>query len=453
MIKTMRSPDAKEIMDEINMDQFIKRCDETECIKKAMFNALNQMHSKPTEYHSHIDVVHEFFTILWQKYDCEDIIKILDTFTMVEPPILDLERASSKAYRDHYVHTFNVFILGLRILSKIILEFGVEASKILKVNDERLHEKIDGFHDYNWKERLFYIWTLISNFHDISVPITRLDSFNKGLNAFFHQFGLVVTGPSLEPNYPSDLGEFCHNLSCIYEGKLNQKDDWLYQRSQENHYISSMLKHEFRKNNHGVLSSYLMYEKMDEIFLEGRNKAESRLDIDKYNIYVDNVLKEDIARAALAISFHDLSIVEKTGYPKCLPIDFSDFPLTYLLIIVDSMQEYLRWEGTSIKGNTKFLSFPQVKITKDEANIKLDFCFIIEKDEVVQNYLLSQAKSLSVRKSLETMPRDYKEASQLLFKEVCQEIKSKVNITNPLLTVVVVDKTSDTEVYSQTLSL
>lgn len=394
-----KCPTTQRVLDEVRIENFLKSSSvraitERENISSKMTKVLTSMEERPTEYRIHLEKVYDFLSTLWTKYDCKDIIGILEALTTVEPPLLDLERQTSKRYRDHYVHIFNVFILGLRMLSLIIDKLGDKlASDMLKVKDERVHSKIPEFHDYHWKERLFYLWTLISNFHDISIPVTRLGGVRDGLNRFLKKFGMEVSGPTLLPYFPSDLEDYFQLLGCIFEGKMQAVEEWCYNRDCTNSYVQGVLRHEFSRQNHGVLSGFLMYKKIQEIFLEGRNK--SPLYPNSFNQYTEYVLKQDIARAALAISLHDLKPDADTGYPKFLPLDFFDYPLTCLLILVDNLQEYLRWEGTSIRGGTKLLLFPEIAVDVEDQKIRLDVAFFVTAEPDAQEYLINQAQFMA----------------------------------------------------------
>ena len=123
------------------------------------------MQAEPYHYRLHIERVCEFLRVLWEKYDCKEIYRVLSDLTNIEPALLDLERSQERGsrYRDHFVHIFHVFICGLRILSGIINQLGEDkASQILKVKDENIGGKIYGvnssgsdtvFHDYPWGYR------------------------------------------------------------------------------------------------------------------------------------------------------------------------------------------------------------------------------------------------------------------------------------------------------------
>lgn len=445
---------AADIMKEIKIDQFLnsstpERKKELDNIVSYMKDALQSMESDPTNHTLHMEKVHTFLSGLWEKYDSQDIIEILDNLTRVEPPLMDFGRNGVEVYRDHYVHIFNVYILGLRILSKVIEKAGNNAKKLLKVNDEHINNIIPAFHDYEWKERLFYLWTLIATFHDISIPITRLNTVNDSLNKFLGKFGLQAMGPSLVPIFPSDVEDFYDALSRIYEGQIKAVDDWSYERSRQNHYVHSVLRSEFRRSNHGVLSAFLMYTKTRDIFLEGKNKRP--LEMDLYNKWIEYVLKQDIARAALAISLHDLAPShDDRMYPRCIPVDFKKYPLTCLLIITDCMQEYFRWEGTSIVGGSKFLSFPQLDVVMSGNSRRIEF-FLTMGTKGEGEYLLERINALKKIQNQPPVDTVGKAAADVCDR-ICDELSTKIKKGSVPVKLNVKDK-KDQVVYSKSIHL
>jgi hypothetical protein len=72
-------------------------------------------------------------------------------------------------------------------------------------------------------------------------------------------------------------------------------------------------------------------------------------------------------RAALAISLHALGPDEKGGaFPRVFPLDFKSYPLAFILVLSDELQEYLRWEGASVKKHLKFDYHPVLRVEFDE---------------------------------------------------------------------------------------
>jgi hypothetical protein len=446
-----RSPTVANILREVKIEDFLAHSEERTIILSALQEAIEAMESTPSDYRAHVDKVHGFLAALWTKYDYEDVIDILDALTRVEPPLLDYGRSVSKGYRDHYVHIFNVYILGLRILTSIIEQLGDQSKDLLKVRDEQVNSVIPEFdRNYSWKERLFYLWTLIANFHDISIPITRLGGVRDGLKQFMEKFGVEFSGPTLLPFHPSDLEDYFESLGCLFQGKLEVDRGWCYKAKQGDFYVSGVLRREFARQNHGVLSGFLMYQKFREIFLEGRTKRP--LPPESFNAYTKFILKQDLARAALAISLHDLKPDGKTGYPKFLPLDFFDYPLTCLLILVDGLQEYLRWEGTSIRGGTKLLLFPELAIDAAKNHLRLDIAFFVTDEPEAQNYLINQAQALALNEHRLPRGSDLGGAAQDLCDSVARDLASRLR-RNTAFEVVLHFWKDDIELFSRNVHI
>jgi len=444
------------ILDEVNFSNYISKKTDLNKIKSAARKVLISMETKPKDYRLHVDNVHKFMGALWTKYDCKDIYEILDDLTCLEPALLDIERdpESGRIYRDHYVHLFHVFIDGFRIISAIVNKLSVkEARKIFKIQDESLQSRIKGydkdgspteFKDYTWKERLFYIWSIISTLHDIAIPLTHLEKICNALNTFSKHFHLEISGPFLAPSFPSDLDNYLDLLSRIFQGKLQpgKEEDWRYDKKISNSYVKGYLERLFLEKNHGVLGGFLVYKKIEEIFLCGRSKCS--LSPDSFLKYKEIILEEDIARAALAISLHDLGTSETFGVkdtinndkfkkPKFMPIRFNDYPLTFLLILADSLQECLRWEGKSIRGNSKLQDFPEIRLEiDDDKHIKVEYNLFLSDDSEEQHYFCNAVKDLYDKKKVSPSGSTITDAANDLTRYLEAEITQKLFLNDYL---------------------
>ncbi|OGO08871.1 MAG: hypothetical protein A2Y61_06175 [Chloroflexi bacterium RBG_13_60_13] len=84
---------------------------------------------------------------------------------------------------------------------------------------------------------------------------------------------------------------------------------------------------------------------------------------------------------------------DSRGVPLFLPIRFDRHPLSFILILSDGLQEYLRWEGTSIVGATKFCCFPSIKLTQQDENFELEVGFFLTGTPEEEEYLKRQAQA------------------------------------------------------------
>lgn len=402
---TVTKSSTQDILDELHISSYLQAAKDRGIIEEAAKQALKSMEDQPGDYRLHIENVHKFMDALWGKYDCSDIVDILRTLTLIEPALLDLERdtEAGKRYRDHYVHLFHTFIFGLRIMSAIIKQLGEEqASETFKVREERIQGRICSrnaagnevpLRDYPWKERLFYLWTLIATLHDIAIPITHLDKIREALNKFSEKFQLEISGPILVPSFPIDLNAYLDLLSRLFQGKFEEgKESWLYTKKNPNPYVKGYLERLFGDGDHGVLGGFLIYKKTEEIFLQGKSKY--KLDMDSFSKYKELVLEEDIARAALAISLHNVQYEDLSQRPQFLPLNFHDYPLSFILILADGLQEYLRWEGTSIRGGTKLYAFPHLELAFEGNTFKVDCYFSLNEDRDEQEYFRREVNNM-----------------------------------------------------------
>lgn len=433
-----KRPSAEDILNELDITSYLPSQQESNRIIAATQLALKSMEDDPTNYRLHVENVHKFMRELWSKFDCEDIYHTLDSLTRIEPALLDLERdpEAGKRYRDHYVHLFHVFVFGLRILSGLIRQMSdSQASEILKVRDEHLEGKIHGrnaagkeveFHDYSWKERTFYLWTLMATLHDIAIPITHLDNIRCALNEFSQKFHLEISGPSLVHRFSPDLDTYLSLISQLFEGKFEPEPsaDWLYKKVNQGSYIKGYLER-LVGSNHGVLGGYLAYKMIEEIFLQGKSQK-YKLDAESFQHYKRLVLEEDIARATLAICLHDLKRDEVYAFPKFMPLNFGDYPLTFILIVADSLQEYLRWEGMSIRGDTKLFGFPSLQVTFETGKVDVECSFSVDTDPHQQRYFCEEIKRMTTNRGLAFTGYTIGNAANEFCKLIAEDIEKKL---------------------------
>lgn len=351
-----------------------------------------------------VDKALGFIKTVWRKYDCEQVAEMYDKFVKMEEALFGLERQEEigKRYRDHFVHMFNCFVFGLRLISSLLAQCSSEtAKKLFKVEDESLREIGLPFgSDYKYDQRLFYLWTLISTFHDIAIPFQHLTSLGRGISRFVEEFGWVFTDPrvSMHNFDSSQLYHYFNLLASVYGGQLKPIDKGRKYRRREKtqHYLTKLLGREFDRQNHGVLSGFFMWKTVEEIFLVGRSeKYRDSFGIEEFNKYTDYVLEQDVARAALAITLHAIEEDERSKvYPKIFPIAFDLFPLAFLLVLSDELQEYLRWEGTSLKKELKFNYHPIIETAYNKPDKTISISVSFSLDSTNEDAIVAQAKRM-----------------------------------------------------------
>ena len=424
------APTPDIILQDLKFENYLPAGREREDIKNSAHSAFTKMMEEPTNYRDHVEKAKQFLKVLWRKYDCENIVEVFEAFTKVEPVLIDMERDEGVGfrYRDHSVHTFHVFTFGLRIISKLIDRVGDEqAKKLLKVKPERINKFIPSFRDYDYKERLFYLWSLMSTFHDIAVPLEHLNIIRNGLNKFSEQFDLNIVGPYLQRDrMVTDIDNYFALLSKIFQGEVSLDNEGVcYKQDEENLYVKNILAQEFVRNDHGVLGGFMMYKTIEKTFLLGMSAKHAFNDINLFNSYARYVLSQDIARAALAISLHNLKCISQNKGPLFLPLHFDKHPLAFILILSDGIQEYLRWEGSSIHGGTKLSRFPALELEIDSYRLKLEVIYYLDTEPIQEKFFIRQAQRLA-RILGDSSPQTPADAASVLCSALSKELTKQI---------------------------
>jgi len=234
----------------------------------------------------------------------------------------------NKYYRDHFIHSFNVFLLGYYIINKMREVFPDEDH--FGKNDDNIN----------------LTWMLTSTFHDVAYPIQETESW---LNGLFEKF------LGVKPSFPINIGQilpiiyidFMRLLSKYHartaRGVLENDEfltiDW--------HFYNE-LGSELTKKNHGVIGALMLCHRM--AIREGFLKRHVDRN-DERNPW--NFLKNHMP-ACHAISVHALESIR---------VPFKKFPFAYLLILCDELQD---WGRPSKKANKDTIKLREVTICGED---------------------------------------------------------------------------------------
>lgn len=432
-MKSAKRVTAGKILNELRFHDYISRSKENKRVSSACRKVLNTQASKTYDQAKEREQTLDFIQALWGKYDCEQVANKFDNFVKIEQALYGLERDKEKGgrYRDHFVHMFNTFVFGLRIITSLFGKVNKDVGKeLFKVEDEDLVSVGLPFSsNYNYKQRTFYLWMLISTFHDIAIPFQHMPKIGEGITRFVEEFGWVVSEPILAmSNFDSSqLYHYFTVLSEIYNSRIKLVDKGRkYDRSNGvNSYVAKTLGRAFDRREHGALSGFFMWKTIEEIFLLGlSNRYRHKIGLKNFDIYDEYVLQQDIARAALAISLHTLTKKKETGHPEIIPIMFDEYPLTFLLILADELQEYHRHEGGTILGNTKFRCQPNISLSYEKKNIDLKVAFSIDAGE--ERYFIDEANAIESEKHNGKKTVTVKEAAKVIMGLICDNLREKI---------------------------
>jgi hypothetical protein len=196
-------------------------------------------------------------------------------------------------YRDHFLHSFNVFTLGYYIVNR------------LKEIDPNIDFKSN---NYNLS------WMLASTFHDVAYPIQEMESWLNdllekflGVNPHFH-YNVGEVMPMIYIDFMRMLSRWhkTPTLNSLNDGDL----DWTFYNE-----IASKLV----LKNHGVIGALMLAHLL--AVKEGFATQH------KWDFLYNHV------PACHAISLH---------YLPSIPVEFSKHPLAYILILCDELQDWGR---------------------------------------------------------------------------------------------------------------
>ena len=260
------------------------------------------------EKKSDYDFVEHVFSTLWHQSNLGDYSEFL---RVAEPALYYIFTSSEKPYRDHYLHQFQVFLLGLYIIDRL-----TAASKPYLPCD------ID-------KQ-----WLIAASFHDIAYPLQSYDTWAR---KFFDQsLGIPEIGVSdikshfVDRSLMSSLGFLIKELCEKHFGVGSLQGNWLHEEQPLVRFLHdriTQLKH------HCLLGSMFLLKQSDQ------SKSQFLTDL--------------FAPAALAIALHHHDVWQSAGDEderyhdlpdnrKLKELKFTDNPLAFILLFCDCAQEWGR---------------------------------------------------------------------------------------------------------------
>lgn len=247
---------------------------------------------------------------LWKRYDLT-----FPTLHKDYEPILKL----NPEYRDHFLHSFQVFLYGAYVIDKMY-------SRINKINvgSDIGHTIEDAwvlaatYHDYNYMVEDFDNWTQI-----FFMKALYLDKEDKPAS-------LNLGEPYVKRGYMVNTKKLL-NYFCI-KSMDNTTLDFLYDRilGKKNHgLISSLSLLKYLEGNSGKLNSEVIDKACRAIAMH-----------DKKIWYFLSGIAQDSASDSIGNAFKEKKIIKE--------VSFEADPITFLLILSDSLQEDGREKEDSI---------------------------------------------------------------------------------------------------------
>lgn len=277
--------------------------------------------------------------------------------------------------RDHYIHSVNVFVLGLCIYA--------QNANYRTAFSEAVMDKKDYPYSYDTKnEEFFYRWGLASLFHDVGYPV---EIVGRQINKFV-DFATDVDRQSKKVNVQLTFSDF-DELNKIAE-VVPKRDfsQYFFQRYDDSVYIDALrpldlLAHKLHrelgvdlKAAKSTLDDFVHVMARFGFIDHGYYSAIIVLKWYGYLIqsasYRPEYFFEPVLDSAGAILLHNCykNIMQKKpfGLGRLLP---STYPIAYLLILCDELQEWNR-RAYGIKDRLRtFAAEAKLNISDDALNV------------------------------------------------------------------------------------
>jgi hypothetical protein len=294
-----------------------------------------------------------------------ETFKIFNEFETFEEILFrSNSRRANYEYRGHYVHQFDVFLIGYYLLNRL-LEENTTAARIFQGKSRNPN----------------FTWLLAGTFHDMGYPIERIDYwFSDILNVFLgvvtqYQVEVEKIFPPIFSKYIEILSGWNYNpevLTSLSNTQLLR--DWSFY---------NILETNLRKKNHGVISSLLLMHSL----LTKEKIAQSPT-------WIMETFPTEVLPACHAIALHGL---ESEGFI----VSFGEHPYAFLLMLCDAVQDWQRSIDSEDHSELKAIDFSiSAKVPK------IEFSLDIQNENKIRE-LDELAKKLKTDGLLEVEIRQY----------------------------------------------
>lgn len=299
-----------------------------------------------------------------QSYGIERLAEYYDEFSEFEA----LLYGSNQFYRDHVIHLFRTWLIGLNIL--ISDESGVLFYEIVKFEGVDIKEFKPNFFE------CISMWTLASLCHDLGYP---LEKFQNVLSKTQKMMEYLVSQPKIHQDiaFSGTQDKINDYIIRMMSGKMNhkqiEKDITIYNaRVQSKYYIK--YSKSLENYSHGIVSSIIIYKAL-LYFLESDFSFHDDHKFD-YNDAKQFYIRRDILRSISSHTCWDIYHLRSNTFPL-------------LLIIADELQEWGRKKWIDLYRN-ETMPDPHFKLaTYDKKYIIIEYEFKKTRRQKVERLIAS----------------------------------------------------------------
>lgn len=323
-----------------------------------------------------ISLVQKTYKKIWKEIQQQYKEIDIEIFEDMNSFLFDYEKSlfQIKYYRDHSIHMFVIFVLGLIVINKIGEESIIKIMKkaynktAKKTKNKDQFSKLGQFTTMN---EVVLNWAITSLLHDISLPLEKANKIIESMlkNQLFTEEELSIIEsddifkvghntacPLFSPSTTNSFRILCHYLSSLY---MKQVFEWEKEHINYRHecpFRYRLGQHIWKNFDHGILGAIRIISKL---FIKKENReflfkimpsisaiaahnclfkdpfdnnlidASSKLTLDEY---IQNKLEQSIKKTIYCDEY--TSILDF--------IDLEIHPLAFLLIYCDTAHEWGR---------------------------------------------------------------------------------------------------------------
>jgi len=270
--------------------------------------------------------VSEVFQELWKENVGIPYSKFLEIF---EPALLHVfaesKERQDRYYRDHYIHQFQVFLLGIYIIDLLYESFKKCQCRKPEIS-----------------------WLIASSFHDMAYPVQLYDDwctkfFRDVFKVDVELANLELKTTFVDQSFLSCVAHIVYALCCMHEGKPD--DNWLIDKYD---LVQFFYEEITKQKKHCVLSSLSLLKMVQTLADDEKNRILKAISDGDGNF--GDIMQEVFIPSAVAIALHDEKVWQRlrkgNGEVNSLEIlenmEFTKNPLSFLLILCDCIQEWGR---------------------------------------------------------------------------------------------------------------
>lgn len=295
---------------------------------------------------------------------------------------------ADRFYRDHILHVFRVWILGLWLIEKFRSKFHWDFERLGIKKDKEF---------YISKDEVLAMWCIIALTHDLGYPLDKIKKVKTKINGMMSYFGGgdITEGNFQIPTHHHFINDFI--LKFISSKLIEDKKEKIFKTSLQSKYYLKFSK-SFEHFDHGIISCVVLMKNLI-YFLES--------DFDLSNPFKESedarqyCIRREILRAIASHTCTDIYHL----YPNSL---------SFILILADELQVWGRPTFADLKNGRKEVD---ISATCNVLTNKIEILLTAKEGGKEYFYNICKKWHLWLRSALDASNRNFEFCFQAIVEE------------------------------------